>query len=73
LHIHLACAFPNVEGAEFIPRDSGADPLEALLLDCPEVQDGRMKPREEPGVGIQIDWQGAERSAKRVTVITADN
>lgn len=73
LHIHLACAFPNVEGVEFIPRDSGADPLEALLLDCPEVQDGRIKPSEEAGVGIRIDWQGAERSAKRATVFTAEN
>ena len=32
LHVHLACAFPNVEAAEFIPESSGADPLSALLL-----------------------------------------
>jgi L-alanine-DL-glutamate epimerase-like enolase superfamily enzyme len=61
LHIHLACAFPNVEAAEYIPAKSGADPLEAILLDPPAVLHGKMKPSEEPGVGIRIDWKNAER------------
>jgi L-alanine-DL-glutamate epimerase-like enolase superfamily enzyme len=65
LHIHLACAFPNVEAAEYIPAKSGADPLEAILLDPPAVVHGRMKPSEEPGVGIRIDWKAAERFATR--------
>ncbi|HEY0263053.1 MAG TPA: mandelate racemase/muconate lactonizing enzyme family protein [Granulicella sp.] len=72
LHVHLACSFPNVEGTEYIPKSSGADPIEMLLVDCPAVHDGKMAPSEEPGVGIRIDWQGAERNARRSTVFTAE-
>lgn len=69
LHIHLACAFPNVEAAEYIPESSGADPLNGLLRNCPAVQNGTMKPCEEPGIGIQIDWKKAEQCARRTTEI----
>jgi L-alanine-DL-glutamate epimerase-like enolase superfamily enzyme len=70
LHVHLACAFPNVEAAEFIPTSSGADPIESLLVDMPEIRNGKMKPSEEPGVGIRIDWEKVKRSARRHTIIT---
>lgn len=73
LHIHLACSFPNVEAAEYIPPESGADPLEALLCDVPRVFDGKMKPSEEPGVGLRIDWERVERSAQRVAEIMPEN
>lgn len=73
LHVHLACSFPNVEGVEFIPESSGADPLHALLQNCPPVQNGRTSPSEEPGAGVRIDWQKAETSAERVVEITAEN
>lgn len=73
LHVHLACAFPNVEGAEFIPTSSGADPIEQLLKDCPKVHAGRMAPSAEPGVGICIDWQLVERSARRVGEMAAED
>jgi L-alanine-DL-glutamate epimerase-like enolase superfamily enzyme len=69
LHVHLACAFPNVEAAEYIPSQSGADPLEAILLDPPAVPGGKMRPSEEPGVGIRIDWKNAERFAGRVAEV----
>jgi L-alanine-DL-glutamate epimerase-like enolase superfamily enzyme len=73
LHVHLACAFPNVEAVEIIPQESGADPLHALLRDCPIPVDGKMKPSEEPGVGISFDWEEVERLARRVAVITPDS
>jgi L-alanine-DL-glutamate epimerase-like enolase superfamily enzyme len=73
LHVHLACAFPNVEAVEIIPKESGADPLHALLRNCPAPVEGRMKPSEEPGVGISFDWEAVERLARRVAVITADS
>ena len=71
LHVHLACAFPNVEAAEYIPSSSGADPIETLLIDLPEIRDGKIKPGEEPGVGIRIDWEKVRQSARRMTVITS--
>lgn len=73
LHVHLACAFPNVEGVEVIPEDSGADPLHALLRESPAVRDGKLCPSPEPGVGIRINWEAVERSSRRIAVITADD
>jgi L-alanine-DL-glutamate epimerase-like enolase superfamily enzyme len=73
LHVHLACAFPNVEGAEFILEESGADPLGNLLRTIPTIREGKMKPSDEPGVGFQIDWEEVEKAVKRVAVITADS
>jgi L-alanine-DL-glutamate epimerase-like enolase superfamily enzyme len=72
LHVHFACAFPNVEGTEYIPKASGADPIEMLLAGCPEVQDGKMAPDEEPGVGIRIHWQNVEQLARRTAGITPE-
>ena len=72
LHVHLACSFTNVEGAELIPESSGADPLNSLLQNCPKVQNGMMRPGEDPGVGIQIDWSKAEKAAGRVAIIAAE-
>jgi L-alanine-DL-glutamate epimerase-like enolase superfamily enzyme len=73
LHAHLACAFPNVEGVEVIPEESGADPLERLLRHVPAVKAGEMSPSAEPGVGISIDWEAVEKLLRRHTVITADS
>lgn len=69
LHIHLACAFPNVEAAEYIPAKSGADPLDAILLDPPALLHGKMKPDEEPGVGIRVNWNSAQQFAGRAAEI----
>jgi L-alanine-DL-glutamate epimerase-like enolase superfamily enzyme len=55
LHVHLACAFPNVEAVEWITKESGANPLHQLLRNIPVVKEGKMSPSEEPGVGISID------------------
>jgi L-alanine-DL-glutamate epimerase-like enolase superfamily enzyme len=73
LHLHLACAFPNVEGVEWITQESGADPLHQLLHNVPLVKDGKMRPSDEPGVGISVDWDAVERVSRRSVVITADN
>lgn len=73
LHVHLACAFPNVEGVEWITPESGADPLHRLLRHVPVIKDGKMSPSDEPGVGISVDWDAVERLSRRSIVITADN
>jgi L-alanine-DL-glutamate epimerase-like enolase superfamily enzyme len=73
LHLHLACAFPNVEGVEWITQESGADPLHQLLNNVPVVKDGKMRPSDEPGVGISVDWNAVERLSRRAIVITPDN
>ena len=72
LHVHFACAFPNVEGVEVIPEESGADPLQQLLRNVPAIKDGEMSPSEEPGVGISINWEAAERLARRQVVVAPE-
>src|SRR3984957_17937919 len=72
LHVHLACAFPNVEAVEWITQESGADPLDRFLQNVSVVKDGQMSPSKEPGIGISIDWSNVEKLSRRNAVITAD-
>ncbi|REE07122.1 L-alanine-DL-glutamate epimerase-like enolase superfamily enzyme [Paraburkholderia sp. BL27I4N3] len=63
LHVHLACAFPQVEGVEWIPHESGADPLSSLLLRPVIIESGHMLVSEEPGVGLDLSWDRIEDNA----------
>jgi L-alanine-DL-glutamate epimerase-like enolase superfamily enzyme len=72
LHVHLACAFPWVEGVEVVPEYTGADPLEQLLSSLPRLQDGKFRPSEEPGAGIVLNWEAVEKAAHRATTISED-
>jgi L-alanine-DL-glutamate epimerase-like enolase superfamily enzyme len=71
LHVHLACAFPNVEGVEVIPEASGADPFQRLLLESAAPKDGRVRPSENPGVGISVNWSAVEELSRKSTVVPA--
>ena len=73
LHIHLACAFPNVESVELIPEESGADPLHLLLRNLPAAKDGRMSPSQEPGIGISVDWDAVVKLSRRHAVIEPES
>jgi L-alanine-DL-glutamate epimerase-like enolase superfamily enzyme len=72
IHVHLACAFPNVESVELITAESGADPLHLLLHDVPVAEDGKLRPSPEPGIGISVDWDAVERLSRRCAVIEAE-
>ena len=72
IHVHLACAFPNVESVELITEESGADPLHLLLRNVPAVKDGKMSPSPEPGIGISVDWDAVEKLSRRHAVIAPD-
>src|SRR6185312_3865919 len=69
LHVHFACSFPCVEGVEYIPEYSGADPLAALMKNPPVVAGGQMSLPCEPGIGIVLDWESIEKTAARAIVI----
>jgi L-alanine-DL-glutamate epimerase-like enolase superfamily enzyme len=69
LHLQLACAFPQVEGVEYIPPESGADPLDALLRRPIVVTSGWMAADEEPGAGLELDWPRVESQCVRSVVI----
>lgn len=69
IHVHLACAFPNVESVELIPEAFGADPLERMLRDLPRIESGKMIPHPEPGIGVFLDWDAVEKLARRQALI----
>ena len=73
IHVHLACAFPNVESVELITEESGADPLHLLLRNVPTAKDGTMSPSQEPGVGISVDWDAVEKLSRRHAVVEPEN
>lgn len=73
IHVHLACAFPNVESVEVITEGSGADPLHRLLRNLPAAKEGRLSPSQEPGIGIEVDWDAAEKLSRRHAVIAPEN
>jgi L-alanine-DL-glutamate epimerase-like enolase superfamily enzyme len=73
LHVHLACAFPNVETVEWIAQERGADPLDRFLKNIPSIKHGQMSPSEEPGNGVSIDWSEVEKLSRRNAVISADS
>jgi L-alanine-DL-glutamate epimerase-like enolase superfamily enzyme len=54
---------------EYIPEDSGADPLAALMKNPPVVVDGKMSVTDDPGIGIVLDWGSIEKIAARAVVI----
>ncbi|MGE0406096.1 MAG: mandelate racemase/muconate lactonizing enzyme family protein [Candidatus Korobacteraceae bacterium] len=72
LHLHLACAFPSIDGVEVVPENTGADPLEQLLHVIPRLQQGRMKASEEPGAGVVLNWESIEKLAQRTAVVSAE-
>jgi L-alanine-DL-glutamate epimerase-like enolase superfamily enzyme len=55
LHVHLASAFPAVEGVEVIPATFGADPLDRLLAHMPVTKDGKMIPNGQREWGSTSD------------------
>jgi L-alanine-DL-glutamate epimerase-like enolase superfamily enzyme len=69
LHLHFACSFPCVEGVEYIPEDSGADPLAVLMKNPPVVVAGQMSVTDDPGIGIVLDWGSIEKIAVQTAVI----
>jgi L-alanine-DL-glutamate epimerase-like enolase superfamily enzyme len=72
LHVHFACAFPNVEAVEWITQECGADPLDQLLRNLPVMKEGKMSPSTEPGIGISIDWEAVGRLSRRNAVIAPE-
>ncbi len=51
LHVSLAAAVPNGRWVEYIPQ------LDDLTLRQVTIQDGYAIPPEEPGIGIDWDWE----------------
>ena len=55
LHIHLDCAVPNVNFAEFYPPQYDAKVYEAFVNPVVFNEDGTVSPSQAPGVGLDIN------------------
>ena len=57
LHVSLVCAVPNAPTLEYIPQ------LDDVTLSPMQVVDGAAVPSDQPGIGIDWDWDAIERLA----------
>lgn len=55
LHVHLDCAVPNVNIAEFYPPQYDAKVYEAFKHPVIFNEDGTVSPSQEPGAGLDIN------------------
>ncbi len=55
LHVALACAVPNGRWVEYIPQ------LDAVTRTGMTMRQGRAVPSEQPGLGIDWDWEAIAR------------
>jgi L-alanine-DL-glutamate epimerase-like enolase superfamily enzyme len=55
LHVSLVCAVPNAPWLEYIPQ------LDLIALDGMRIEDGRARPSDAPGLGIDWDWAAIAR------------
>lgn len=55
LHLPLCCAVPNSRWLEFIPQ------LDLVTHSGIRIEDGRAVPSEEPGLGIDWNWEALHR------------
>ncbi|MEM7543956.1 MAG: mandelate racemase/muconate lactonizing enzyme family protein [Pseudomonadota bacterium] len=55
LHVSLVCAVPNAPWLEYIPQ------LEDITTAPMRMENGRGFPSDQPGLGIEWDWDAIER------------
>lgn len=55
LHLPLCCAVPNSRWLEYIPQ------LDLVTAEQMRVENGRAIPSEQPGLGIEWDWDALDR------------
>jgi L-alanine-DL-glutamate epimerase-like enolase superfamily enzyme len=63
LHLQLACAHPSIVAVEFVPPETGTDPVRSLLRSFPTIENGDMVVSEDPGVGVALDWDAVASRA----------
>jgi len=58
LHISLCCAITNSRWLEYIPQ------LDSITLNQVDIREGYAYPSQQPGLGIQWDWQKIEAETR---------
>jgi L-alanine-DL-glutamate epimerase-like enolase superfamily enzyme len=63
LHAQLAAALPAIPKVELIPPSAAADPIDRLLARPIRVRHGAVLLDEEPGHGMELDWDAVLHAA----------
>jgi L-alanine-DL-glutamate epimerase-like enolase superfamily enzyme len=69
IHLQLGCALPAVTAVEYIPEESGADPIRAILNSYPQLRNGKFIAGDAPGLGLDVNWDEAKRLSAAVRSI----
>ncbi|MFD0715557.1 mandelate racemase/muconate lactonizing enzyme family protein [Paenibacillus sp. GCM10027626] len=64
IHIHLASAFPSGIGIELIAPESGTMNFHYLVHNPVKQQNGCALAPEEPGLGLNWNWEAIERAIR---------
>ena len=60
VHLHLACAIPNLKALEFMSVAEQAD--KEWYTEIPEHNDGTLSPYpDKPGLGLELDPHAVEK------------
>jgi L-alanine-DL-glutamate epimerase-like enolase superfamily enzyme len=63
VHGHLACSHLSISSVEFIPEETGADPINILLDPPPTITNGHLVASEAPGIGLALAWSAVAAQA----------
>jgi L-alanine-DL-glutamate epimerase-like enolase superfamily enzyme len=63
IHGQLAGAHSTITAVEYIPRETEADPIHALLTAGPIIHNGNLTVCEDPGIGLMVDWNAVTTHA----------
>ncbi len=70
VNLHVSCAIRNCEYFElFVPEEEFMFPMKDRL---PVDENGIIHVGEEPGVGVEIDWELVDKSCTSYLISTCD-
>jgi L-alanine-DL-glutamate epimerase-like enolase superfamily enzyme len=66
LHGQVAGGVAAIAQTETIPYDTGANPVDVLLAETQQIEDGELVLSERPGNGLVFDWDAVARYTRSI-------
>jgi L-alanine-DL-glutamate epimerase-like enolase superfamily enzyme len=71
MHAQVAGGTPAISMAETIPYATGANPVDRLLRSTQTIEAGWLVLSEEPGNGLDVNWEALGGFSRRMATVTA--
>ena len=71
MHAQVAGGSSAISTAETIPYSTGANPVDRLLRSTQTIESGALVLSEEPGHGLDVDWDALAGFSRRMTTVPA--